>query len=183
MKCSLAVLALGLVALTSRGCVRPSQLFKRNAELKAEGYYMAEFEFKMMAALYYLNDGSYWKAYRTLRRVQQLPDAESWDDSHLVHILYPRETPIPDVMQLRQGLARYIGATGGEVGNWSSKESLKNAPLALKQAVKPVSATTGRFDLQAIARDSPETQRFFVVGVDRFQMPVFRGEYTRAEKL
>jgi len=47
----------------------PPRLFRRNAELKAEGYYMAEFEFKMMAALCHLNDGNYWSAYKTLRRI------------------------------------------------------------------------------------------------------------------
>jgi len=47
----------------------PPRLFRRNAELKAEGYYMAEFEFKMEAALYHLNEGAYWSAYRTLERI------------------------------------------------------------------------------------------------------------------
>jgi len=49
----------------------PSRLFRRNADLKAKGYYMAEFEFKMEAALYHLNDGAYLSAYKTLRHIDQ----------------------------------------------------------------------------------------------------------------
>ena len=45
------------------------KLFKRDAELKAKGYYMGEFEFKMVDSQYYLNEGHYLDAYRTLRRI------------------------------------------------------------------------------------------------------------------
>jgi hypothetical protein len=44
-------------------------MFRRNAELKAQGYYMAEFEFKMEAVLNYLNNGDYWLVYRTLGKI------------------------------------------------------------------------------------------------------------------
>ncbi len=118
----------------------------------------------------------------SVRGYSELPEPESWDDSHLVRIVYPHETPILDVMHLRQGLARYVGATGGEFGNWSSKESLKDGPLALKQPVNPVMATTGPLALQEIAGANPRAKRFFVVGLDRFQVPVFRYEFARAEQ-
>lgn len=49
-------------------------LFKRNAELKADGYYMAEFELKMLAALKMLGDGDYLDAALTLRRIGQEMD-------------------------------------------------------------------------------------------------------------
>lgn len=45
-------------------------LFRRNAELKADGYYMAEFEFKMLAVLRMLSDGAYLDAYSTLNRIR-----------------------------------------------------------------------------------------------------------------
>lgn len=41
-------------------------LFRRNAELKAEGYYMADFEFKMLSIVKKLSDGDYLDAYSTL---------------------------------------------------------------------------------------------------------------------
>ncbi len=46
-------------------------LFRRNAELKADGYYMAEFEFRMLGIVKRLSDGDYLDAYSTLRRLRQ----------------------------------------------------------------------------------------------------------------
>ncbi|MBS1164792.1 MAG: hypothetical protein H6R00_817 [Proteobacteria bacterium] len=45
-------------------------LFHRNAELKADGYYMAEFEFRMLGIVKKLSDGNYLDAYSTLRRLR-----------------------------------------------------------------------------------------------------------------
>lgn len=46
-------------------------LFHRNAELKAEGYYMAEFEFRMLGIVKKLSDGDYLDAYSTLRELRR----------------------------------------------------------------------------------------------------------------
>ncbi|MCM5556243.1 hypothetical protein [Pleomorphomonas sp. JP5] len=46
-------------------------LFHRNAELKADGYYMAEFEFRMLSIVKKLSDGDYLDAYSTLRRLRR----------------------------------------------------------------------------------------------------------------
>lgn len=46
-------------------------LFRRNAELKAEGYYMAEFEFRMLAIVKELSDGDYLDAYSTLSKLRR----------------------------------------------------------------------------------------------------------------
>lgn len=46
-----------------------SELFKLNGELKSEGYYMAEFEFKMLGCAYYLDKGHYLTA---LTRLNEL---------------------------------------------------------------------------------------------------------------
>lgn len=46
-------------------------LFRRNAELKAEGYYMAEFEFRMLGIVKKLSDGDYLDAYSTLRHLRR----------------------------------------------------------------------------------------------------------------
>jgi len=63
-----AALAVGLYVRNAVKSV--PRLFKRNAELKAQGYYMGEFEFKMVAVQYYLNAGSYLKAFTTLRCIR-----------------------------------------------------------------------------------------------------------------
>jgi hypothetical protein len=46
-------------------------LFRRNAELKADGYYMAEFEFRMLGVVKKLSDGNYLDAYSTLHQLRQ----------------------------------------------------------------------------------------------------------------
>lgn len=46
-------------------------LFRRNAELKADGYYMAEFEFRMLGVVKKLSDGDYLDAYSTLSKLRR----------------------------------------------------------------------------------------------------------------
>jgi hypothetical protein len=45
------------------------RLFRLNAQLKAEGYYMGDFEFKMVGLLYYIDHGYYYKAFTEINRV------------------------------------------------------------------------------------------------------------------
>ncbi|HNX31854.1 MAG TPA: hypothetical protein PKM35_09615, partial [Holophaga sp.] len=59
-------------ALGTRSAVRTvPRLFRRNAELKAQGYYMGEFEFKMLAVQHEVNQGRYLEAIRVLRRIER----------------------------------------------------------------------------------------------------------------
>ncbi|MEN6326474.1 MAG: hypothetical protein ABFD18_09780 [Syntrophomonas sp.] len=48
-----------------------SEMFRLNGELQAEGYYMAEFEFKMLGCAYYLDRGQYLTA---LNKLNELHD-------------------------------------------------------------------------------------------------------------
>ncbi len=63
------VLALGCLGLLVAGFFVAStvgsvpQLFRRNAALKAQVYYMGEFEFKLIASQYYLTEGHYLESY------------------------------------------------------------------------------------------------------------------------
>jgi hypothetical protein len=54
----------GFVVLRVKSQVK--DLFRMNKVLQEEGYYMAEFEFKMMGIVYYLDKGQYLKALSTL---------------------------------------------------------------------------------------------------------------------
>jgi hypothetical protein len=65
-----ALVAVGVVGYEVYTVARSvPALFRRNTELKAQGFYMAEFEFKMLAGLKLLSDGAYSAAYTTLRRI------------------------------------------------------------------------------------------------------------------
>jgi len=45
------------------------KMFKLNKQLQEEGYYMAEFEFKMLGFVYNLDKGHYWKTVSDMRRL------------------------------------------------------------------------------------------------------------------
>jgi hypothetical protein len=45
------------------------EMFRLNKQLQEEGYYMAEFEFKMLGTVYYLDRGNYWTAYSKLNEL------------------------------------------------------------------------------------------------------------------
>jgi hypothetical protein len=69
----LAVLCAALLALglTVRATVKSvPRMFRLNAELKAQGYYMGEFEFKMLSSQFHMNAGRYLEGWRTLRRIE-----------------------------------------------------------------------------------------------------------------
>jgi hypothetical protein len=55
--------------MVNRTKTQISDLFRLNKELQEEGYYMAEFEFKMLGIAYYLDKGHYYTAFA---RINQL---------------------------------------------------------------------------------------------------------------
>jgi hypothetical protein len=113
----------------------------------------------------------------SIRVYLSAPATERVDDTDLVRIAYPRPTPIPDAYALRTALSRYVAADGGEFGNWTSKASLREGPLALDRPARAVPTTQGVPVLAEIARAHPGRTHLFAVGVDRFQMPVFQYEF------
>ncbi len=108
------------------------------------------------------------------------PGDDTYDDAALVQILYPQESQILDIMDLRQHIAGFIAAEGQEFGNWKSKEGLRDRPLDLRREIKDIPVAHRGLDLAAIYRNHSDVQRFFVIGYDLFQVPVFRMEFIRA---
>jgi hypothetical protein len=108
-----------------------------------------------------------------------VPPEESWNDSTLLQVCYPADTSVPDIMELRQRLSRFLAADGGEYGNWSSKAALRDAPLALDREIRHLLVAREWPDLVGIASDNPTAARFVVVGLDAFQVPVFEVEIRR----
>jgi hypothetical protein len=70
---AVAALALATALLIAAVAVRISflvpALFKLNRQCQEEGYYMAEFEFKMLGFAYLLDKGRYWDAVSGLQRL------------------------------------------------------------------------------------------------------------------
>ena len=110
-----------------------------------------------------------------------LPSAASYDDASLVRIVYPSGTKGLDLMDLRQGFARFMNTEGSVYGNWKSKLSLNETPLGLDHEVKRVPVTRGGVDLAEIAREHPASVRFYVVGYDIVQAPILVIEVDKYE--
>ncbi len=102
----------------------------------------------------------------------RLPRENACDDTDLVQILYPVDAQGYDVMDLRQGLARFLKSGGPGFGNWTSKRSLLDLPLNLDREIKPIPVTRGALNLVEIARVHPSARRFYVVGYDIAQVPI-----------
>ena len=108
------------------------------------------------------------ESYRVYR--DRLP-VEPCDGADLLQIVYADGAKGLDLMDLRQGLARFLGAGGATFGNWTAKQGLRDLPLALDREVKAVPVTRGTFDLGRIARTHP-ARRYYLVGYDIVQLPV-----------
>ncbi len=111
------------------------------------------------------------------------PAGDTYDDADLVQIIYPKDSPVLDVMDLRQRVAGFIAAEGQGFGNWTSKEGLRDRPLDLRREVRTVPVSHDGLDLARIARDHPDARRFYAIGYDLFQAPVFRTEFVKVDGL
>jgi hypothetical protein len=107
------------------------------------------------------------------------PAGDTYDDADLVQIIYPKDSPVLDVMDLRQRVAGFVAAGGQGFGNWTLKESLRDMPLDLRREVRAVPVSQGGLDLARIARDHSDARRFYVIGYDLFQAPVFGAEFVK----
>ena len=59
------------MTLAIRTKTQVKEIFKLNEERKSEGYYVSEFEFQMLAAIYYLDHRDYIKALSTLNTIHK----------------------------------------------------------------------------------------------------------------
>lgn len=107
------------------------------------------------------------------------PTDNTYDDTHLEQIIYPKDTPILDVMDLRQNIDKFIASDGQALGNWVAKESLRDKALDLRRKIKTVPVSQGALNLGQIGKNHPDAKRFYVIGYDLFQVPCFRMEFVK----
>jgi hypothetical protein len=105
------------------------------------------------------------------------PAGDVYDDANLVQIVYPAASPILDVMDLRQNMARFTAQSRQMFGNWASLEALRESALDLQRGVRPIPVSRGAVDLARVSREHPDARRFYVIGYDEFQVPVYVGEF------
>lgn len=67
----IAIFIIGSGLYVYRSIASISEMFRLNGELQAEGYYMGEFEFKMLGCAYYLDKGQYITAFSKLSELHK----------------------------------------------------------------------------------------------------------------
>ncbi len=103
------------------------------------------------------------------------PGGDTYEDTNLAEIIYPGDSPVLDLMDLRQRIAGFVAAAGQEFGNWKSKESFRET-LQLGRETKSIPVSRGGVELEDIARRYPDARKLTVVGYDVFQVPVYKLE-------
>jgi len=120
---------------------------------------------------------------QSFRVYQDRPrSTEAYDDKDLVQIIYPKGASGLDVMDLRQGLTRFLNSDGATFGNWKSKISLKETPLGLEREIKAVPVSRGPFDLAKVAREHPRAEHFYVFAYDIAQRPIQAIEFVKSNE-
>lgn len=66
-----AILITGFGLYVYRSVASVPEMFKLNGELQAQGYYMAEFEYKMLGIAYYLDKGHYFKSLSLINQLHK----------------------------------------------------------------------------------------------------------------
>lgn len=122
------------------------ELFKLNKQCQEEGYYMAEFEFKMLGLVYYLDKGEYVKTLTNIRKLHKqlktrqglikLPkftDKKSEMDFYL-NLQNPRTGAF--MMDDSYPYCTYTGPTGNVLNHLDALAQETGQPLKLKYPLK-----------------------------------------------
>jgi len=98
-------------------------------------------------------------------------------DSYLtkvVGIIYPKETPVLDVADLLPKVTRWVNTTSQTMGNWTSKEEVKQLANA---KIQPAAVSTGDVPLKTANEVLQNNRELTVIGYDILQTPRFKIVY------
>ncbi len=137
------VLVFFLIVSDLRALFFPSipKMFKMNKQLQEEGYYMAEFEFKMLGIVYNLDRGKYFKAYSQLTRLNKqlktreglikLPDFKSKEEE-MEFYLNLQNPKTGAFMDDSYPFCTYTGPTGNVLNHLDLLAQETGKPIKLK---------------------------------------------------
>jgi hypothetical protein len=95
--------------------------------------------------------------------------------SDAVIVTYPRQTPIPDIIELKLTLQKWLISTPQHMGNWVSKESIRQRLLSMKLKTSPVIKKEIPLDL--INRKLGGNGELTLIGFDTLQIPRYKIQY------
>lgn len=131
--------------LVYRSVKLTSEMFKLNGQLQTEGYYMAEFEFKMLGIAYYLDRGDYITAlskrhelYKQLKSKEGLTKVPNFTNKEEELEFYLNlQNPITGAfMDDSYPLFSYIGPTSNVLEHLGNLAKETGQPLRLKYPLK-----------------------------------------------
>lgn len=121
------------------------ELFRMNKELQEEGYYMAEFEFKMLGLTYYINKGHYFTALSKLNQLHhqlgkkqgliKMPVFKNKEEE-MEFYLNLQNPKTGAFMDESYPYCTYTGPTGNVLAHLDSLSEELGKPLKLKYPLK-----------------------------------------------
>jgi hypothetical protein len=131
--------------MVNRTKTQISDLFRLNKELQEEGYYMAEFEFKMLGIAYYLDKGHYYTAFARINQLHnqlktkegliEMPEFQNKAEE-LEFYLNLQNPNTGAFMDESYPYCTYTGPTGNVLLHLASLAAEIGQPLKLKYPLK-----------------------------------------------
>ena len=101
--------------------------------------------------------------------------------SDIVAVIYPRNTPVPDVMELVPNIDKWIRTTPKHMGNWVSKESLKEKLANIN--ITPVPVIKSDVSIELADKTLREKKELVMIGFDILQIPRYKIIYRLRESM
>lgn len=142
----LAVLAVALGAFVARQAWKVGEIFAANETLKSEGYYLSEFEFELLSAMYFLDHGQYLRGLGRLDAIYdkyvgreglvKIPDFASLDER--LEFYLDRQNPETGAFYTNatDPLFAYVGVTANMINFIEVLSQKAGRPFALKYPLR-----------------------------------------------
>lgn len=92
--------------------------------------------------------------------------------SNVVGIVYPKETPVQDIMDLLPKVTRWSDSTSQTMGNWTPKEEIQQELAIL--TTQPVSVVKGDIPIDLTEDVLRNNKELVVIGFDMLQIPKYK---------
>lgn len=104
-------------------------------------------------------------------RLYRTEPAENYT-ANVVGIIYPNETPVLDIVDLLPKMSRWVNTTPQSMGNWVSRESIKNDLSVYKMKAVPVAK--GEIPLELANGVLHNNRELIAIGFDIMQIPRYK---------
>lgn len=105
-------------------------------------------------------------------RVYSIPPADTNLTGAVMWLVYPARTPVPDIMELIPRMISWLDTVSSSMGNWTSREALKQEYVAFNIKEPRIFRETVPLDLlnTALAKQ----KELYLIGFDILQIPRYR---------